>query len=102
MVKGANFVTLSSGRDTNLYGAEVSGGGIAAQVAGNLNIVSDQDTERMSASLTSWSLSGTIGLYGSPSSISGSYAKGDAYGNYASVTTTSGLFAGSNGYAVTA
>ena len=101
VVKGANWVTLASGRDTNLLGAEVSGGGITARVAGNLNIVSDQDTERMSASLTSWSLSGTIGLYGSPSSISGSYAKGDAYGDYASVTTTSGLFAG-GGYAVTA
>ena len=101
VVKGANWVTVSSGRDTNLYGATVSGGGITAQVARNLNIVSDQDTERMSASLTSWSLSGTIGLYGSPSSISGSYAKGDGYGNYASVTTTSGLFAGSSGYAVT-
>ena len=33
--------------------------------------------------------------------VSASYAKGDAYGNYASVTTTSGLFAGSSGYAVT-
>jgi hypothetical protein len=70
-------------------------------VAGNLNIVSDQDTERMSASLNSWSLNGAIGLYGSPSSISGSYAKGDAHGDYASVTTTSGLFAGGGGYAVT-
>ena len=39
--------------------------------------------------------------YGSPSSISASYAKGDAYGDYASVTTTSGLFAGGGGYAVT-
>ena len=101
VVKGANWVTLASGRDTNLLGAEVSGGGITARVAGNLNIVSDQDTERMSASLTSWSLAGTIGLYGSPSSISGSYAKGDAHGDYASVTTTSGLFAGGGGYAVT-
>ena len=100
-VSGANWVTLASGRDTNLYGAEVSGGGITAQVARNLNIVSDQDTETQTASLTSWSFSATIGLYGSPSSLSASYAKGDAYGNYASVTTTSGLFAGSSGYAVT-
>ena len=99
-VSGSNWVTLNSGRDTNLYGAEVSGGGITAQVARNLNIVSDQDTETQSASLTSWSFSATIGLYGSPSSISASYAKGDGYGNYASVTTTSGLFAGSSGYAV--
>ena len=100
-VSGTGFVSLTSGRDTNLYGAEVSGGGISAQVARNLNIVSDQDTETQTASQTSWSLGGTIGLGTSPSSISASYGKGDAYGNYASVTTTSGLFAGSSGYAVT-
>ena len=98
-VSGTGFVSLTSGRDTNLYGAEVSGGGIAAQVARNLNIVSDQDTESQSAAQTSWSFSATVG-YGT-ASLSASYAKGDAYGNYASVTTTSGLFAGSSGYAVT-
>ena len=98
-VSGTGFVSLTSGRDTNLYGAEVSGGGIAAQVARNLNIVSDQDTESQTASQTSWSFSATVG-YGT-ASLSASYAKGDAYGNYASVTTTSGLFAGSSGYAVT-
>ncbi len=98
-VNGTGFVSLTSGRDTNLYGAEVSGGGIAAQVARNLNIVSDQDTETQSAAQTSWSFSATVG-YGT-ASLSASYAKGDAYGNYASVTTTSGLFAGSSGYAVT-
>ena len=56
-VSGSNWVTLTSGRDTNLYGAEVSGGGIAAQVARNLTIVSDQDTERQTApsAITSWS-----------------------------------------------
>ena len=97
-VNGTGFVSLTSGRDTNLYGAEVSGGGIAAQVARNLNIVSDQDTETQSAAQTSWSFSATVG-YGT-ASLSASYAKGDAYGNYASVTTTSGLFAGASGYAV--
>ena len=68
-------------------------------MARNLNIVSDQDTETQSAAQTSWSFSATVG-YGT-ASLSASYAKGDAYGNYASVTTTSGLFAGSSGYAVT-
>ena len=97
-VDGTGFVSLTSGRDTNLYGAEVSGGGITAQVARNLNIVSDQDTESQTAAQTSWSFSATVG-YGT-ASLSASYAKGDAYGNYASVTTTSGLFAGSSGYAV--
>ena len=97
-VNGTGFVSLTSGRDTNLYGAEVSGGGIAAQVARNLNIVSDQDTELQSAAQTSWSFSATVG-YGT-ASLSASYAKGDAYGNYASVTTTSGLFAGASGYVV--
>ena len=105
-VTGTGFVSLSSGRDTNLYGAEVNGGGITAQVARNLNITSDQDTEKETASQTSWSLGASFGYSFAPVpsssiSLSASYSKGDAYGSYASVTTTSGLFAGSSGYAVT-
>ena len=95
------FVSLNAGRDIDLYGAAVSAGGIAAQAGRNLNIVSDQDTERETASLTSWSLGGTIGLTGMPSSFNAGYASGNASGNYTSVTATSGLFAGSGGYAVT-
>ena len=94
------FVSLSAGRDIDLLGAQVSGGGLAVQAGRNLNIVSDQDTERQTASQTSWSLGGTVGLTGMPSSFNASYAKGDASGSYASVTATSGLFAGAGGYAV--
>ena len=63
------FVSLSAGRDIDLYGAAVSAGGIAVQAGRNLNIVSDQDTERQTASQTSWSLGGTVGLSGMPSSF---------------------------------
>ena len=94
------FVSLSAGRDIDLYGAAVSGTGLAVQAGRNLNIVSDQDTERQTASLTSWNLGGTIGLTGMPSSFNAGYASGNASGNYTSVTATSGLFAGSGGYAV--
>ncbi len=94
------FVSLSAGRDIDLYGAQVSGGGLAVQAGRNLNIVSDQDTGRQTASQTSWSLGGTVGLTGMPPSFNASYAKGDASGSYASVTATSGLFAGAGGYAV--
>ncbi len=98
---GSNWVTLTSGQDTNLYGAEVSGGGITAQVARDLNIISDQDTERMTASQTSWSAGGYVGVTAPSASVNASYAQGAASGEYASVTTTSGLFAGGGGYAVT-
>ena len=94
------FVSLSAGRDIDLYGAAVSGTGLAVQAGRNLNIVSDQDTERQTASLTSWNLGGTIGLTGMPSSFNAGYASGNASGNYTSVTAPSGLFAGTGGYAV--
>ncbi|WP_459623466.1 hemagglutinin repeat-containing protein, partial [Burkholderia sp. 3C] len=43
-VNAANGVTIISGGDTNLIGANVKGNQVNADVGGNLNIASVQDT----------------------------------------------------------
>ncbi|MGO7418251.1 hemagglutinin repeat-containing protein, partial [Rhizobium ruizarguesonis] len=43
-VMGSGAVALNSGNDTTLKGAVVSGNTVIANVGGNLNIVSQQDT----------------------------------------------------------
>ncbi len=52
-VNGANSVTVVSGGDTNIIGSQINSRQIAADVGGNLNIVSVQDVTN-SAAHCSW------------------------------------------------
>ncbi|MDO3584439.1 hemagglutinin repeat-containing protein, partial [Ralstonia pseudosolanacearum] len=48
-VTGSDSVTIVSGGDTNLLGAQVNGGKVVANVGGNLNLASQQDTTKASS-----------------------------------------------------
>jgi filamentous hemagglutinin len=48
-VTGSNSVTIVSGGDTNIVGADVTGNQVVASVGGNLNIASVQDTTTSAA-----------------------------------------------------
>ena len=106
VVSGANSVTIVSGRDTNLKGAQVYGGKIDLTVGRDLTIVSDQDTETQTADQSSWSAGGTIGVTLTPAgpipnaSVNASKSDGTASGDYTSVNNQSGLFAGDGGFNV--
>ena len=97
-VNASNDLTLSSGNDTVLSGAQALGNRIVADVGHDLTMTSLQDTDdyqskQQSASggfsFTFGSMTGSAGLSLSQSKVNSEYA---------SVGDQSGLFAGSGGY----
>ncbi len=101
VISAKNQVTIQSGQDTNVQGAQVSGKTIMADVGGNLNIASRQDTSTYNAQQSNTGVSVSIPVYGAArgsASLSQSNSKMDA--NYQSVSQQSGLFAGDGGFTV--
>ncbi|SHN27059.1 filamentous hemagglutinin family N-terminal domain-containing protein [Pseudomonas asturiensis] len=99
-VNAGNQLTMNSGRDTTLEGAQVSGQKIVADIKRNLTLSSQQDTDRYDSrqSNVSGGASFTIGtMTGSGSaSVSQSKIKSD----FDSVKEQTGLFAGKDGYQI--
>ena len=95
-VTAANGVTILSGGDTNIIGANVSGNQVNADVGGNLNIASVQDTLTSAAHQSS--LGGSINVSGNGASASFSQSKGNATGSYAGVGEQAGIQAGEGGF----
>jgi len=97
-------VSLNSGTDTNLIGAQVTGNQVVANVGtsgtGNLNIESLQDTNQYKDKQQSTGISVSVpigaGGYGGSISASNSNTKS----NYASVNEQSGIMAGDGGFQV--
>lgn len=96
-VDAGNQLALVSGSDTNLIGAVVSGKQVIANVGGDLNIESLQDTSKYDSKQKNIGGSVTIGA-GMSGSIS--YSKSSANSDYASVTEQSGIKAGDDGFQI--
>lgn len=97
-VTGANSVTVVSGGDTNIIGSQVSGGQVTANVGGNLNIESVQDTTVSTAHQSS--AGGGFSISQGGGSASFSAQNGHADSNYAQVNEQAGINAGSGGFDV--
>ncbi|TCW83135.1 filamentous hemagglutinin [Burkholderia sp. SRS-46] len=97
-VTGANSVTLVSGGDTNVIGSNVSGRTVTADVGGNLNMRSVQDTTVSSAHQSSSGGGFSVSTMGGSASFNSSH--GDANGNYAGVNEQAGIQAGDGGFNV--
>ena len=95
-VTGANSVTVVSGGDTNIIGSQVSGGQVTANVGGNLNIQSVQDTTVSTAHQSS--AGGGFSISQGGGSASFSAQNGHADSNYAQVNEQAGIQAGSGGF----
>ncbi|WP_244597404.1 hemagglutinin repeat-containing protein [Rhizobium hidalgonense] len=96
-VMGTGAVALNSGNDTTLKGAVVAGNTVIANVGGNLNIVSQQDT----SAYRETTAGASIGL--SPAgALSGGASTGKVKGDFANVSEQSGIIAGDGGYHVAA
>ena len=96
-VTAGNQVALASGQDTTLKGAVVSGKQVSAQVGGNLNVESLQDTSKFDSKQASIGASVTIGA-GAGGSLNFSQSKINS--DFASVTEQSGIRAGDGGFDV--
>ncbi|WP_175813464.1 contact-dependent inhibition toxin BcpA [Burkholderia contaminans] len=95
-VNAANGVTIISGGDTNIIGSNVKGNQVNADVGGNLNIASVQDT--MSSAAHQSSSGGGFSISQGGASASFSQSKGNASGSYAGVNEQAGIQAGEGGF----
>lgn len=100
-VEAGNQLLLASGGDTQIKGAVASGKKVIADVGGDLNIESLQDTSTYKAKQTSLGVGVSICVppfcIGS-SSLNASQNKGIQKSNFESVTEQSGIQAGDDGF----
>ncbi|WMD21208.1 hemagglutinin repeat-containing protein [Achromobacter seleniivolatilans] len=100
-VQAGNVVTMNSGGDTVLRGAQVSADRIVATVGGNLVVESLQDISNYAARDRSVGVQVSLCIppicYGA-SSVSGNYGQTKINSQYASVTEQTGLWAGDGGF----
>ncbi|WP_425512509.1 hemagglutinin repeat-containing protein, partial [Xanthomonas translucens] len=94
-VAAGNAATVISGNDTTLKGAQLSADKVVADVGGNLNIESLQDTSTYASKDKSMGGSVTFGM---GFSASASYSSNKVNGDYASVGEQSGIQAGNGGF----
>lgn len=104
-VTARNTLTLNSGNDTNLKGAQVSGNYVLANVQGNLNIESRQDIENYVSRQNDVGFSLSLCIppicYGTTASATVSEASANIHSTYKSVRDQSGIYAGNGGYDIT-
>ncbi|SAL58988.1 cell surface protein [Caballeronia terrestris] len=95
-VTAANTATIISGGDANIIGANVKGRQVNADVGGNLNIASVQDTTTSAAHQESKGGGFSISQGGGSASFSTSH--GNANGDYHGVSEQAGIHAGDGGF----
>ncbi len=98
-VSAGNTLKIGSGGDANLKGAVAKGNQIIANVGGNLNIASLQDTSGYQSQQHSADASFIVPIVGS-GSASVNVSKSKINSTYASVSEQSGFKAGDGGYDV--
>ncbi|MCE5287479.1 MAG: hemagglutinin repeat-containing protein [Pelosinus sp.] len=96
-VTATNTLTIKSGQDTNLIGAQVAGETVKVEVGRNLNLESQQDVDQYNE--TSSSAGGAVTV-GAGAGITGSASRGKIDSNYQSVTQQTGIYAGNGGFDV--
>nr|WP_257626252.1 hemagglutinin repeat-containing protein [Janthinobacterium sp. NKUCC06_STL] len=96
-VNAGDKLVITSGGDTNIKGAVASANQVIADIKGNLNLESLQDTAKFDSKSQSFSASGTVG-YGA--SFSASYSQSNMHNDYASVQEQSGIKAGNGGFQI--
>lgn len=98
-----NTLTIESGGDTNLKGAVASGRQVIADVGGNLNIESLQNTDHYDSKQQSAGVSVSVcvpPICAGSSSVSGNISQQKMHSDYAAVAEQSGIKAGDAGYQV--
>ena len=98
-VDAANTLTLISGRDTTLEGAQARGETVIADIGRDLTLTSQQDTNDYQRKDQSAGIDAAIGTGGGQ--ISGNYNQSKIDSTYTSVKEQTGLQAGAGGFDIT-
>ncbi|WP_204325443.1 hemagglutinin repeat-containing protein, partial [Stenotrophomonas maltophilia] len=89
-------LTVISGKDTTLQGAQLSGDKVVASIGGNLSIISEQDTDDYASKQTQ---AGGTFVYGSGGTVNIGQQKVESH--LRSVQEQSGIVAGNGGFNIT-
>ena len=100
-VTAGNHVTLVSGRDTTLTGAQVSGESIKADVGRNLTLTSQQDSATYDAQQKNSSAGASFSFGSMSGSASINMSRDRMHSDYQSVQEQTGLLAGKGGFDIT-
>lgn len=96
-INASDTLTLVSGNDTTIKGAQATGNQVLANIGGNLRIESEQDTDDYASKQQQAGISLVYG-YSAGGNVSGSYSQQKTNSHYASVNEQSGIAAGSGGF----
>ncbi|WP_261371693.1 hemagglutinin repeat-containing protein [Yersinia aleksiciae] len=94
-------LSLHSGRDTALIGAQASGETVKVDVGRDLLLQSQQDSDNYDAKQTSTSGGVSMAVVGGGGSANLSMSRDKLHSNYDSVQEQTGIFAGSGGFDIT-
>ncbi|MBY8610528.1 contact-dependent inhibition toxin BcpA [Burkholderia arboris] len=98
-VAAGNTLTMTSGGDTTLSGARVSGDKVKVDVGGDLTMTSLQDTSNYSSNQHNTGVSGSF-TFGYGGGVDASIGHTSIDANYASVNQQTGIVAGKEGFDV--
>ncbi|SDF84506.1 hemagglutinin repeat-containing protein, partial [Sporomusa acidovorans] len=97
VISASGTTTLKSGNDTNITGSQVKGEKVVADVGGNLNIGSQQDTDTYTEKSKNSGINFDTGNRGG---THGSTNTGKINSNYSSVIEQAGIYAGKQGFTI--
>lgn len=94
-------VSITSGRDTTLSGAQVNGNSIKAEIGRDLTMSSLQDSDNYDSKQTSFGAGGSFTFGSMTGSGYVNVSQDKMHSNYDSVTDQSGIYAGKGGFDIT-
>jgi filamentous hemagglutinin len=98
IINAENTLTLISGNDTTIKGAQLAGDRVLASIGGNLRVESEQDTDDYASKSVQ---AGVKVVYGAGVSVSANFDQSKVKSNYEGVNEVSGIKAGQGGFDIT-
>ncbi|MEX9839435.1 hemagglutinin repeat-containing protein, partial [Raoultella planticola] len=98
-VNAGKTLTINSGKDTTLTGAQASGDTVNMNVGGDLTLSSQQETDKYDSKQQNISVSGSGGM--GNGSFSANASKTEMHSDYQSVDNQTGIHAGQGGFDIT-
>ncbi len=97
-VTAADTLTLKSGRDTTLQGAQAHGERIEADIGRHLTLSSEQDRDSTTSERRSSGGGASVAVIGAGGGATFAHQRSDIDSDYLAVVEQSGLYAGTRGY----